>query len=75
MRESPDSPLIASSDWGMLSVGIIVIRAIVITVPFLAPFALSMVSFLMPILDPATCISIVGDVTQVLFVLTLITLL
>jgi hypothetical protein len=75
MRESSDSPFIASSDWETLLMGIVVIRAIVVMVPFLMSFVLNMISFLMLILDPATCVSILDDVPQVLFISTMAALL
>jgi hypothetical protein len=75
MRESSDSPFIASSDWRTLLVGIVVIRAIVIIVLFLAPFTLGAASFLMPILDPIVSISIADDIMQVSFISTLVVLL
>jgi hypothetical protein len=59
----------------MLSVGIIIIRAIVVTFPFLASFLVDVVSFLIPVLDLAACISLADDVTQVSLIPTLATLL
>jgi hypothetical protein len=47
----------------MLSVGIVVIRAIEVTFRFLTSFMVDAVSFLTSVLDPATCISVADDVT------------
>jgi hypothetical protein len=52
-----------------------VIRAIVVTVPFLTSFKLDTVSFLMPVLDLIVCVSVVDDILQVSFIPTLATLL
>jgi hypothetical protein len=48
-------------------VGLVVIRAKVIIVPFLTSFMLHAVSFLAPIFNPVTCISVVDYITQVSF--------
>jgi hypothetical protein len=75
MREISDSPFIVSSDQGTLSVGIIVIRAIIVTVPFHASFVLDAVSFLTLVLNSTVCVSVADDIPQVSFVLTLAALL
>jgi hypothetical protein len=56
-------------------VGLVVIRAKVIIVPFLTSFMLHAVSFLAPIFNPVTCISVANDVTQVSPVSILVALL
>jgi hypothetical protein len=56
-------------------VGFIVIRAIVIIVPFLTLFTLNKISFLALILNPVVCFSVADDITQVSFIPTLVALL
>jgi hypothetical protein len=56
-------------------VGFIVIRAIVIIVPFLTLFTLDKISFLALILNPVVCFSVVDDITHVSFIPTLVALL
>jgi hypothetical protein len=50
-------------------VGLAVIRAIVIIVPFITSFALDEVSFLVPIFKMVACIFVVDYVVQVSFIL------
>jgi hypothetical protein len=50
-------------------VGLAVIRAIVIIVPFITLFALDEVSFLVPVFKMVVCIFVVDYVVQVSFIL------
>jgi hypothetical protein len=75
MGETLDPPFIASSLWGMVLVRVIIVRAIIIIVPFIASFVLDAVSFLALVFDLATCIPIVDNVTQISVVPILATLL
>jgi hypothetical protein len=59
----------------MVPVGLVVIRAIVIIVPFIVSFTLATVSFLALIFDPVTCISVADNVMQVSLVLVSVALL
>jgi hypothetical protein len=52
----------------MRLVGLIVVRAIVIMVPFLTSFALNAVSLLVPVFNLVVCISVVNNVTQLSFI-------
>jgi hypothetical protein len=66
MRESlhpPPPHFIASSSWGTLSVGLVVVKVIIIIVSFLMLFALDAASFLALVLNPTACISVVDDIT------------
>jgi hypothetical protein len=49
----------------MLPVGLVVVGAIVIAVPFLASFVLDAVSLLAPVFNSVAHVSIVDDITQV----------
>jgi hypothetical protein len=46
-------------------VGLVIVGAIVITVPFLASFTLDAVSLLAPVFNLVACILVADDVTQV----------
>jgi hypothetical protein len=65
MRKSLNPALIASSNWGTLLVGLVIVRAIIIMVPFLVSFVLDTVSFLAPIFYPVTGISVAENIMQV----------
>jgi hypothetical protein len=67
--ESLDFSFIVSPFRGMVLVGVVIVIAIVIIVPFTMSFAIIVVSFLAPIFDPVTCISIVYNIMQVPIVL------
>jgi hypothetical protein len=56
-------------------VGLVIIRAIVIIVPFIVSFTLDAVSFLALIFDSVTCISVADNVMQVSLVLVSVALL
>jgi hypothetical protein len=45
-----------------MSVGVVIVRAMIIIVPFIAAFALGMISFLAMVLDPVMCVSCTNDV-------------
>jgi hypothetical protein len=52
-----------------MSVGLIIVRAIVIIVPFITLLMLDVVSFLAPIFNPVMCISVADDIVQIHVVL------
>jgi hypothetical protein len=54
--------------------GLVVVRAMIIIVPLIAAIVLNAISFLVTVLDPVTRVSIVNDISKVLFTLTLIAL-
>jgi hypothetical protein len=56
-------------------VGLVIVGVIIITVPFLASFALDAVSLLALVFDPVTCISIANNIAQVPFILISVVLL
>jgi hypothetical protein len=65
-RESLDPPpFIVFSIWRMLSVGLVVVGAIEIAVPFITPLVLSVVSFLAPVFNLVACIFDSNHVMQV----------
>jgi hypothetical protein len=49
-------------------VGLVIVRAIEIMVPFLVLFALDAVSLLVLVFYPVACISVADNVTQVSFI-------
>jgi hypothetical protein len=63
-----NSPFIVSSSRRTVSMGFVVVGAIVIIVPFIASFALDVISFLALVLDPVVCISVVDNIMQIFFV-------
>jgi hypothetical protein len=54
--------------------GLVAVRAMIIIVPLIAAIVLNAISFLVTVLDPVTRVSIVNDISKVLFTLTLIAL-
>jgi hypothetical protein len=60
---------------GTVSVGLVIVRAIVITLPFLASFTLDAVSFSTPVFDPIEWIFVADNIVQLSFVPILVVLL
>jgi hypothetical protein len=58
-------PLIVSSFRRTVSVGLVIVRAIVIIVPSIVSFVLDAVSLLAPVFNPIACISVAYNVAQV----------
>jgi hypothetical protein len=59
----------------MTSNGLIIVRAMVIIVPFITTVALGMISFLAIVLDSVTCFLGMNDILKVLSTLTLAALI
>jgi multisubunit Na+/H+ antiporter MnhG subunit len=68
MRERLDLPFNASSDRRTVPVGLVIVGAVVIIVSLIALFTLDAILFLVSVLNPVACISIVNTVAQVPFV-------
>jgi hypothetical protein len=54
-----------SSSQRIVSVGLVIVRAIVIVVTFIVSLTLDTVSFLVPVFNLIMCISVADKVTQV----------
>jgi hypothetical protein len=54
-----------SSSQRIVSVGLVIVRAIVIVVTFIVSLTLDAVSFLVPVFNLVMCISVADKVTQV----------
>jgi hypothetical protein len=65
VRESLDPTFIVSSVRGTVLVGLVIIRAIVVIVPFIASFTLDAVSFLALVFYPVACISVADNITEI----------
>jgi hypothetical protein len=59
----PPPPFIASSDRSMISVGLVVVGAIIIKVPLITAFALGAVPLLAVVLNSVMGVSVVNDVS------------